>query len=79
MIRSRIREVLRERGQKQSWFCQALGIHPAYFWQMDAGQRPWQPDLMDKAARLMKVPKGRLFYDDGVSRGKRPYHRRRPV
>jgi len=62
-----IRDVLRERGQGQSWLARKLGIEPGYARGMIAGSFRVSDRLRTGASLLLGLPEDALFHPDASS------------
>lgn len=62
-----IRDILRERGQSQSWLARKIGIEPGYARGMIAGSFRVTDRLRAGASELLGLPEDVLFHSDDVS------------
>ena len=62
-----IRDILRERGQSQSWLARKIGIEPGYARGMIAGSFRVTERLRAGASELLGLPEASLFHPDDVT------------
>lgn len=45
--------LLTKHGRKVGWFCDQMGISRAYYYAMESGRRPLQPDYLVRASAVL--------------------------
>ncbi|MEX0750554.1 MAG: hypothetical protein WD359_07060, partial [Dehalococcoidia bacterium] len=72
MIRTRVFEVLEERGQKQRWLLSELKrrgyrVSEGYLSQLKAGTKQPGRQFIEAVCEIFGMPEHRLFYDEGAT------------
>jgi transcriptional regulator with XRE-family HTH domain len=54
-------EIIEERGVRQVWLAQKLGVSEAHVSLLRSGKRRWTSELQNKAAQVLMLPRSVLF------------------
>ena len=61
-VQTRIFDVLASRGQSVMWFASQMGIERSRLYRIEWGERPMPDDYLDRAARVLQLPREMLIF-----------------
>jgi transcriptional regulator with XRE-family HTH domain len=59
-----VQRIIESRGIKTTWFAEQLGVSQSHISRLLSGERPWTPELRQKAAQVLMLPEDVLFLSE---------------